>query len=880
MYNDFRMGVYMKIGEVLKNQYFKIVSIILVLILAVLLIPFYKGTNLVHLIGNKIHYLSLSEERQEVYDKMKIEYMNIKSRITGTAPFNSGDESNSLGVDVSASDDYVRTFDLMKYTVEVGISPNIDHDGVDSTSIFQGGVIKVRAKLPNQGTPVLMRWEQDAWMKNVEYSNDRTEIYAEYHVPSDTSITNANQNLSFTVKVDGYKKPVTSDMQPEFEIWMEGNKPDDATSSANSVTKKDNRNTIISGKINLDARVGNENLDLMRAEVDGHEGRFETYAIAVALYQPISSFSDLRGVEYPNGPIEVDLDARYTALNLLDGSSTYSEINSTTPGSFGYLNGTFVKEHTNNTFSGNYYPSAGTKQYTSYPAGRRGGRVPNRQSVLDTGHVDINISENKINFNFDTYKVAYDAFPEATAYSSVSLVPTNTGFFLVEAFQVFMPLYDYSEDTSYDYNMKLTVNEIRCKDSAGNTVKFENGQDAIPSNNTNSVDFSSRAKGNFYESVGLSHGGNINWRDGRASALLTEEIAPSFNLYALDGPYDYAERLITWDSSLVTLKKYNNTDWVTTVFSDGADAEHILYKYGVYKTDPENGVVGINNINAATIAKFDWYDTAEEALEHGKLAGIYVKETKFGFKSYNSVRAKFTINNDVNNVGKVAALRQFAYAYAGSTTFRPTTYDAYGNITSGQSTSDIGTSVIILGLKSSLTLKTTDTDSTGGLKQAYDVQDGEIHLNIKPVLSSGKNPSDSDRFVDNIKVKVILPNGLSYHNGSANKIPSSVTVNSSGQTVIEWIYDNWQVNHSAPDYPEINFTADISASLENNASLNINSTIFTPEDLREVKTFRTSEYGVVISNLAGSKALMTVDKTLMDKGESFNITSTLGNNKC
>ena len=49
------------------------------------------------------------------------------------------------------------------------------------------------------------------------YNSDKTEIYAEYHVPSGVSITNANQNLSFTIKVGGYKKEITSDMNPEFE---------------------------------------------------------------------------------------------------------------------------------------------------------------------------------------------------------------------------------------------------------------------------------------------------------------------------------------------------------------------------------------------------------------------------------------------------------------------------------------------------------------------------------------------------------------------------------------------------------------------------------------------------------------------------------------
>ena len=218
----------------------------IILILVAFLAPIYRGVNLLSMVSQKRDYYALSEERQELFDKMKIEYVNIKNRITGTAPFNVGEESNENGVDVSDKDDYVRTFDVMKYTVELGVGPNTSHSGVTNSSVFDGGVIKVKAKLPNQGDPTLMRWEKDAWMQNVSYSEDKTEIYAEYHVPSGVSITNANQNLTFTVKVDGYKKEVTSEMAPEFEVWMEGNSPDDATSSANSIKQKDTRNIIIS----------------------------------------------------------------------------------------------------------------------------------------------------------------------------------------------------------------------------------------------------------------------------------------------------------------------------------------------------------------------------------------------------------------------------------------------------------------------------------------------------------------------------------------------------------------------------------------------------------------------------------------------------------
>ena len=251
------------------------------------------GGNIIESLTTNINFKeSLSEERQANYDKMKIDYVNIKNRVTGTAPWNSGDASNADGVDVSETDDYVRTFDVMKYTLELGISPNTNSDGVTDASTFTGGVIKVKATLPNQGDLTLMTWEEDAWMQNVSYNDDKTEIYAEYHVPSSVSITNANQNLSFTIKVGGYKKEVTSDMAPTFEVWMEGNKPDDDSSSITSVEVTDTRNTIISGHPSYNISIAQGSyLNLSdKKEVNGEtlNGQYINYGVSLYLYKDVS----------------------------------------------------------------------------------------------------------------------------------------------------------------------------------------------------------------------------------------------------------------------------------------------------------------------------------------------------------------------------------------------------------------------------------------------------------------------------------------------------------------------------------------------------------------------------------------------------------------
>ena len=859
-------------------------NIIIFTFIILILFSLSLGPKMYRNIKRNIYKESLSEDRQENYDKMKIEYINVKNRVTGTEPFNEGDISNENGVDVSPNDNYVRTFDSIKYTIEMGIVPNTDASDVTDASVFNGGVIKIKGKIPNQGDVPLMRFVEDAWMQNVKLTENDTEIYAEYHVPAGVSITNANQNLSFTINTDGYKKQITSDMLPIFEAWMEGNEPD-GESKAKSVKTQDNTELIISGKVSLDARVSNNTNALYSANVDGKEGRYNTFALAIALYQPVSSFSDLRGIEYPSGPIKVDLDASYKAIDIKESGGEYKEITSTVDKSFGVLNGTNIKVHGYNGAIYDFYPESSRSKIDSYPAGKRGVGYSNAQSCLDGGNSNISISENKMTFTFDNYKIKYNTFPESTTYGKYRKTSTKEGYIISEVFQLFMPLYDYSETTSYDYIFSLNVNNIESKDTSGTTYKVENGNDTVKGNNSASINFSTRAQGNFYLAVGLTNGGNTNWRDGRANALVGQIVEPSFNFYAVDGPYDYSDRLISWDSNLVTLKKFDEEKWCNSVFTNGAEEGYITYKYGIYKDNQAGGVSDTNKLNSLSFNDFDWYNTAEEALANGKIAAIHAHDNNFGYRKYTSIRLKFLVNEISENIGKVAVFRQYCFAQSGeeafkpfgTRTYRPTNYNEEGKVTLAHSPSEIGESLLILGVNTSVEVSVTDKDSSGSLKSAYDVQDGEIHIKNTPKLYTGSVESTTDRKIDSVLVTTTLPSGLSYHSGSSNKEPKSVIVNPDGSTDIIWEYNNWQINHEAPEYPEITFTADISASLGNNSALNIKSVIYTEEDIRDVEQHRTSNYGVIISNLAGSKALKSIDKQLTEVNESFTVTSMIGN---
>ena len=889
----------------------KRIILVIMIVLLISILPIFKGKNIYKYVSKSINnpIKRLSEERQKVYDKMKIEYVNIESRTTGTEPFNKEvGVSDTEGKDVSGSDDYVRTFDSMNYLVEVGISPNT----TEEVSSLKGGVIKVKATLPEQGDKTIMRWEKDAWMQNATLSNDGRELTAEYIIPSNMNATNANQNLTFTVKIDGYKETITDNMKPTFEVWMEGNNPDNSESTANSVTIKDERDIKISGHESFDVVVVNGAYLNIRGERElngvNTTGQYTNYDVAVALYQDDDRYNDLRGICYPSTE-EFNVNLKMKYYYRLSNSSTWNLISENDPKASNLVNGTQVIEWgLNRERKDNYFPdSEYVSGAASLPAGRLGNPL---NSVQNSGNMNLIQNNENLSVSFKNYTLN-GIFPDRGwkfAYAQSAFA--KYGFFAVGNFEVFIPYYDINGD-DYVYQFTVQAESANTKNLKGETIELSKGSstinDMVISNNSASISMNRNLRGSSwgivraYDSNGAASLDNLN-DYGNGSAIIGKDFTIVSRYRMNDGPYNGGvDALLAWNSKTFKLEKMNDRNVVEFESSSVngypcSDTENLKYYFGIYKENPSEGITDNSTANSALHDDFIWYESKEEAERHGKICAIKVDDPDLeGFTTERAFKLRFSAEDNQDNVGKTGIFRLkwkfyedeektkvFYYGgqdrYYASNGYTPAMYNSNG-IISYEAAEEYGETILIVSEKTNVKVGVNDLSSNGKMKSSYDVQDGQINFKLEPSITNDNNPKDTDQYVDNIIVNAILPEELSFtYNNSYNKTPDSVVKNSDGTTTITWIYNHWQVNHPAPETNIINFSADISANINNNKKLEIKSIIKSDGDNRDEVMFRTSTYEINISNLAGSMALKEIDKNIIDNNESFNITNTLGNN--
>ncbi len=849
-------------------------AVLVVFLFVFFLVPFRNHRTLFQSVVYNIKVKSAIQA--ENYDKMKITYAKIKSRTTGTEAFNTPDgksvddgslTSDMNGNDVSATDNYVRTFDQINYIVEVGIDRNEYTTSVDEN--LTGGIIKVKVKVPqSENGRVYIHAHYDSWMQSYKFNDDRTELTCYYVIPEGKSAVGAVQELSFTLIADGFNGELSANYMPEFEFWMEGNKNDEAGSDVESVTTQDDKSLSITGTGNAQTTIRAERIN-HKSEKDGKIGNYVSFGTELEA----GGYHDTKGVISPVGPIKQNIKIEYYYKDLSIENSNWQLVDENNTKAFDIINGTQLTAYGRACEPiDNYWPTSGLKTKNTFSCSKSHSTISTggfgRWYIYDydSGEITANQELNYIKSQ-NVNNTSYSSYYGSTIIYNV--------------YQLFVPYYDVG-GSNYSYKIKLIVDKMSYYDAIGNFYSFDRN-DSSEIELTTDLD---KGIGCFFQ-----HGNGYNYDQSLDLSYIGVGASQTFRggCDSSRGNFDGgADNLITFNSAYASLIPYNGNNDISYHYNDVGpylnDIKTVTCKIGVYKANPNVGLDTDELVNNALYEDFDWYDSIAEAKEHGVPTAIFFDDPK---NKGNSTSLQFSINlqakTDKEVMNKTGLIKQKArfyededrtivYSRGYNEPYTKAIITESGDKIKGQPDS-LGQSFYISPYSLSISNK------FGNGSTALNVQDDNIELTLKPGISYD-NITYADDDLSNFKVSVVLPKDVNYKENSSNYNPDNVTINNDGTTTVEWYFYNQPINRGVPD---VVLGLDLSPYLANNKEAKIYSYF---SDIKNPFINKASnDVGITIINLAGASLRKTIDKKYVEtngvftnKDYVYNISQSILNN--
>ncbi len=831
------------------------------------------------------YYASLSATRQEVYDKLIVKDVKITERKTGEAPFNTTSKksvddgsvtSNKEGIDVSENDNYVRTFDKVTYTLEVSIDKN---PNIDSNTVLKGGAIKVKATIPKgDNGEVYGNWTNDVWMQsNYSRTSNYTVITATYEIPESASLVGGTQELSFTLNISGYTADLLSDDQKvQFEVWMEGNKPDNSSSKVQSRKITDSE-LYISGKEYMTFSLSSGTINYTET-VDGVEGQYINFAFLAYMGSP-NSDSTVKGNAFPTSDtLTSDIELKYY-YRPANSSGSWNLITDSTSNANGALNGAQVVAVNFTTVSNDNakpFNTSNTSSYYNYNY-----CVSSPYYCTHPGTASGSLNSNTITMKASDYYVNHTSVNKINNWSA----PTTSFVNMTIALELFVPFYT-NGSTEYEYKVVATIKDVETKNSASEIAIDKSKQISTSSQTITFSKNTSNAVSSYlcYSSYVSNYTyGSTSYKAIGESIRLETLIKGTNSVY-----YGGLKKLITWEA------KYFVPSFIST-FGGNNYASGATYKYGVYKNDTENGLESLSEVNTATENDFTWYTTLSSAQKAGTITAILIDEPNWygtGMGSYNYIKGE--ISNDTSLIGEVSYFRQKVYLYKdkertivetyladdGETYYTPSTYNDTTKLTS-DTPSGAGISSLITAQNVSSTIKTKNSSGNYTTSDSkYDVSNGSIDFKVTSSFTPTAYEDETITKTD-ITITVRLPKSLEFVESSASIAPDSIR-KTTNYTYIHWVFKNQMVGDQIDD---IYFKAEIDPFTENNQSDSIY--VYTSNGLFYYNNFRYTSEGtsyniyynyysnktISISNLSGASTRKSIEKQYLEIEESNLITN-------
>ena len=584
--------------------------------------------------GNSQHATGYIEDLSD--DDEYIEMFKVLEQDDGTEPWDNNDDP---GNDSSASNNIVRTFDYIDYTLQFTSAPYTDG------AYYRNGYIRFKMVLPMTSSEAVFNTSAMGWMisgtgtdydwqiKTETVNGQESQVlYCAMKLSADTAGT-ANvlpcikQTAFVSIQVTNAK--ANQKFTPVFSVWMDHNTTDGtcAQHNRNEVVSVSGNEITVSASPSYNVWVSTEgavpvkNYDFNTGDsnapnkgIGQQHGYIAVFGTLIELRNTGNSQKKLRGVEVPTGPISFDLDLDYY---MIDSSGNRQALSGVTINpmiwSYGGNNGHLFGRTTGTEPRGLPH---------NFPNGSGGGQngvvnSGNTAAVLsgDGKTLSVTITDYEINDKYFPVKQTYGAATASVFYNNADYgkgaLYTNRGVFISLEYCLFVgfnteELYARYGASSLCVSAKL--NNLKTTSLSGNTAN----SDIVTTDDSATASKEIRAPGGYDHMINYCrlYSSNTNVQgqvDDYSSAddigFTGQKISIRMIASIRDTETDFhagEDRLVKFDASAITppslpyrgdlawAAKPDGTDWISDEEKDSAGVDDLVY----YKTYEELKAAG------------------------------------------------------------------------------------------------------------------------------------------------------------------------------------------------------------------------------------------------------------------------------------------------
>ena len=815
----------------------------------------------------------------------------LKQLRTGTAPFDSDDNP---GDDSSATNDIVRSFDQITWTIENTMSIS---DGADK---YTGGRLYFEVTVPEGFTSETFKWDLDAmnWIEEPTLSEDKMTLSGYYSMKTTDTTVPGKQNLIFNGKVLGAKNG--SKISPIFKIWLNGNTPDEyCTSQYNTITVS----SAPSYNVKLTRNTNCQNRTTV--ELDGKQvsGRMFSYVTIFQLYNSSES-KGMKGIEYPTGDFGVDIDM---TLYKKVGNENVDISDKIKPVLWQY----YVAGKGNNDSAGmipgrSIYKGNNSFVYNGINITPEGFLTKNRDNcIYDSGTPNMVQDGNIAHLSISDYK--FDGtFPRVTRdgnKDTATVYPDNVGCFSSIFFQIFVPDFeDYDEKGTYylyvnDSNMNATsLSQIEAKDQ-----KVEN-------DDTTNAQYLQYKNGSYSDYLFIYKRNDNNFSAGNAASSWGAGDARIYRGQKVSLCAQFVQNSANdeenYPHTVNNFLKFDGDCYLPIRATNGKTFDYYTKNmpYKIWYTTKKDGTnwSSAKEMNEAEVTDMNLYENLEDVPKDDIITGVWMESTG-GVIDSSSIYIPCVVK-DTANINQTYAETQITTywtdeldrsvytitnpdvvwpkgVYYSKNNYIKSEFDDAGALITGTHYNGLtwGNTAQVIGAEQSISINPINPD-TGEEKINYDMSKNEYDVTYKmePVIKNPINLSLGETDVT-VNVKAILPAQMSYVAGSSNYGDPEISKNTDGTTTLIWTIYNCVVNKTIEP---VTFKGHINEESTNGQQLTVNCEV--DADTSKIGTTRykarIANTTVQVIDLAAHRLYKTVATPVIEQNGMIKYSISYKNN--